>query len=198
MMRILSFIAVVFCCFLAACASQPKGSIFDQRLSTVMPSGLVDNTFTTVMKPDLAFPVDTVFSWSPETSHFFNDSRLDNANIHELLRDSIENELMTRGYRVADGSMYSISYVAALESALSDEDINAHFGINPGLSSKSSSAKSYEKGTVIIDVSDNKEHISLWRTAMQGYVNLEIPNHLRKKRVVDVVSAMFRDFPRAY
>lgn len=195
-MRNLCFVIVMFCCFLTACASNPQGSIFDQRLSSVMSSGLVDNTYTTVMAPDLAFPAGTYFSWSPKTSHFFKDSRLDNAGIHKLLRDSIENELRSRGYRIAEGSMYNISYVAALESALSDDDIITHFGISPGLSGESSSARSYEKGTVIIDVSDNQAQKSLWRTAMQAYVSLDIPNKTRQKRVNDAVAMMFRNFPK--
>jgi len=174
---------VMTCCLVACAHPAHKNSPVDSAIATVMSS-------------DLSFPAGTYFSWSPGTSQFFDDPRLDNADIHELLRGSIEDELTSRGYLVSGESGYRISYVAALEKALSDDEINKYFGVDPGLPAQSVPERSYEKGTVIIDVSDPTTNKSLWRSAMQGYVELKLSRSARKDRVRSTVSSMFMSFPR--
>ena len=71
------------------------------------------------------------------------------------------------------------------------------FGINPGLPSQSPSGQSYDKGTLIIDVSDKTTRRSLWRSAMQGYVTLDISEKERRERIRLLVEKMFRSFPPA-
>jgi len=157
----------------------------------------VGGTFSSVQAPGLAFPAGTAFSWSPTTQFLNNDPRLDDAALDAMLRDSIRDALTARGYRVVDGpTAYRVSFVAALEGALSDADIDRHFGINPGLPSPGEQSPAYEKGTVIIDVSDVDTHKSLWRSAMQGYVNFDLPARERRERIKRVVGMMFGSFPR--
>lgn len=157
----------------------------------------VGGTFSSVQAPGLAFPAGTSFSWSPTMQVLNNDPRLDDAALDAMLRDSIRDALTARGYQVVDGpAAYSVSFVAALEGALSDVEIDRLFGINPGLPSQNATGPAYEKGTVIIDVSDLEAHKSVWRSAMQGYVNLDLPARERKERIKRVVSMMFSSFPR--
>lgn len=182
-MRCLLIFLLIPCC-LIACVEQPqKKTAFNSTLSTVQA-------------PDLSFPAGTRFSWSPETSHLFQDSRLDNANIYNALRESVENELFSRGYQIVTRGQYNISYVAALEKSLSDQEIDSRFGINPGLRSKQQDGQVYEKGTVIIDVADPLTQTSLWRSAMQGYVEFGLSKSVRSARIKKVVETMFMSFPR--
>ena len=74
-------------------------------------------------------------------------------------------------------------------------DINRHFGINPGLPGQKS-GQTYEKGTVIIDISDPATQKSLWRSAMQGYVEMSLTQSVRQERIKSVVAQMFRSFPK--
>lgn len=177
---------VCFVCFsLSACVS---------TTSSPTPVG---GTFSSVQAPGLVFPAGTAFSWSRTMQFLSDDPRLDGEALDAMLRESIEDALTARGYRIVDGATsYSVGFVAALEGALSDADIDRHFGINPGLPSQGPKGPSYEKGTVIIDVSDVDAHKSLWRSAMQGYVNLDLPASERKERIKRVVSMMFNSFPR--
>ena len=94
------------------------------------------------------------------------------------------------------GSSSRLYAAAVADDPRTDADIDRHFGINPGLPSQGPKGPSYEKGTVIIDVSDVDAHKSLWRSAMQGYVNLDLPASERKERIKRVVSMMFNSFPR--
>jgi hypothetical protein len=147
-----------------------------------------------VQAPGLSFPSGTAFSWSEGTSHFFKDPRLNNEELDNMLRESMALEMVSRGYRLVSSGQYSISYVAALEGSLSDEEISRRFGLNPGLPSQQT-GQTYEKGTVVVDISDPTTKKSLWRSAMQGYVELDLPESVRQERVKRIVAMMFSGFP---
>lgn len=182
-MRI-GFLIFFLLCSLTACTSSS-------------PAPPVGGTFSSVQAPGLAFPSGTAFSWAPSTSLLGKEPRLDGEALDALLRESIEAALTARDYRIVDGAaQYSVGFVAALEGALSDADIDKHFGINPGLPSTGQQGPAYEKGTIIIDVADTDAHKSLWRSAMQGYVNLDLPAGERNERIKRVVNMMFSSFPR--
>jgi hypothetical protein len=173
-------------CGLFACASHTDDA---NRLRSA-------GTFTTVSNPGLVFPSGSLFSWSQEKTRVHNDPVFGDIDMNGLLRESIEAEILSRGHSVDDrGGEYQVSYVAALESALSDDELDSLFGINPGLPSQSPSGQSYDKGTIIIDVSDPVGKTSLWRSAMQGYVTRDLSDKERSERVRRVVEKMFRSFP---
>ncbi len=181
-------LTMVLACGLFACASQTEDV---NRLQNA-------GTFTTVTSPGLVFPPGSLFSWSEEKSRVYNDPVFGDIDLNKLLRESIEGEIVSRGHRVEGrGGEYKVSYVAALERSLSDEELDKSFGINPGLPSQSRSGQSYEKGTIIIDVSDAVSTRSLWRAAMQGYVTLDLSEKARRERVSRIVGKMFRSFPLA-
>lgn len=179
-------IIVLLVCSLAACVPQ---RVENNRLQTA-------GTYTSVSAPDMVFPSDTLFSWAREKSHVYNDPRFDDIDMKRMLRVGIEDALGSRGYRIADrGGNYLVSYVAALEGALSDDDLDKIFGINPGLPSQNRSGLSYEKGTIIIDISSPEDQRSLWRSAMQGYVADNLSKRERKDRIKRIVEQMFNSFP---
>jgi hypothetical protein len=181
-------LALLVVCGLFACVSQTDNT------NQLRNAG----TFTTVTDPELIFPASSLFSWSSEKTRVYNDPVFGDLDLNGLLRESIEAEILSRGHNLSDrGGEYHVSYVAALERALSDDEIDSLFGINPGLPSQSPSGQSYDKGTLIIDVSDKTTRRSLWRSAMQGYVTLDISEKERRERIRLLVEKMFRSFPPA-
>lgn len=172
---------------LVACVSQTADS---ERLYTA-------GTYTSVSAPDMEFPANALFSWAPGKSRVYDDPRFKDVDLNTMLRSSIEESLASRGYHVVQrGGSYEISFVAALERALSDAELDAQFGINPGLPTKVKTGQTYEKGTIIIDVSDPEAQRSLWRSAMQGYIAQKLSTRNRKERVRRIVEQMFNNFPQ--
>lgn len=186
-MKLRLLLVILGLCCLVACTTQTV------KTNQLQSGGI----FTAVADPGLVFPVGTLFAWAQKESRVYNDPRFDDVDLNGMLRDSIEEAIVSRGYHISDrGGAYVVSYVAALERALSDDEIDKSFGINPGLTSQNRSEQLYEKGTIIIDVADPLAKKSLWRSAMQGYVVFDLPSSVRKERVKGVVSQMFSSFPQ--
>jgi hypothetical protein len=79
--------------------------------------------------------------------------------------------------------------------ALSDQEINDRYGIQPSLSLPAPDAGRYEKGTLVIDIIDAKTGRTAWRSALQGYADLKISREERQDRLDDMIMFMLARFP---
>jgi len=139
----------------------------------------------------------TLFSWSPNLKGVYQDNRLDHVDMDNLLKQAIKKALVKKGYRFTQSAAsagYTVTYTAALKSALSDDEVLQIYGAQPGLVSSRKTDKTAEKGTLIIDVINQKTGHLHWRSIGQALANLnEIPLQHRKQRVDQFVNFILSD-----
>jgi len=139
----------------------------------------------------------TLFSWSPNLKGVYQDNRLDHVDMDNLLKQAIEKALVKKGYlftQSAASANYTVTYTAALKSALSDDEVLQIYGAQPGLVSSRKTDKTAEKGTLIIDVMNQKTGRLHWRSIGQAIADLnEIPLQHRKQRVDQFVNFILSD-----
>jgi hypothetical protein len=142
-------------------------------------------------------PADSLFSWSPGLTGMYLDARLNHTNMDELLKKGIVNALIEKGYRFTENASeteYTIAYTAALESALSDDEVLGAFGVQPGLVVSKDLAQNVEKGTLVIDVINQKTGRLHWRSSGQTLAKLEqMPQQQRQQRINQFIKMMLSD-----
>ena len=115
----------------------------------------------------------------------------------ELLKKGIVNVLIEKGYQFSEnalGADYTIAYTAGHESALSDDEALQTFGVLPGLVVNKDSAQNVEKGTLVIDVINQKTGRLHWRSSGQTLAKLEqMPLQQRQQRVNQFIKMMLSD-----
>ncbi|WP_028864707.1 DUF4136 domain-containing protein [Psychromonas aquimarina] len=180
---------------LSACSvSTPEAEIqekAEQRL-TIVSSG----------KPQEVLPAFTSFTWNDEYSRVLsavNDSNEKEVKAH--IRSEIIRYLKTKGYVYQPDPIQAdvvIGFLFALENDVADQAIEDKFGLLPGLSNKPFENTRYEKGTLLLAVLDTDLRQVYWRSAMQGFVDLEKDkNDKSAQRMQKVLHYMMGDFPPA-
>jgi len=141
---------------------------------------------------DELIPKGTLFSWSPNIKGVYQDNRLNHVNMDNLLKKSIESTLVKKGYLFTENvasAGYTVTYTAALKSALSDDEVLKIFGAQPGLLPSRKLDEKVEKGTLIVDVINQKTGHLHWRSIGQALARLdEIPQQYRAQRVEQFVN----------
>ncbi len=146
---------------------------------------------------DELIPKDSLFSWSPNLKGVYQDSRLTHVNMDKLLKNGIEEALVKKGYRFTDNvvsASYTVAYTAALKSNLSDDEVLQIFGAQPGLVARGKLEQKVEKGTLIVDVINQKTGQLHWRSIGQALAILDkIPQQQREQRVKQFVNFLLLD-----
>jgi hypothetical protein len=178
---------------LAGCAGQPSatpGAISGQP----MP-------FTVVSTMDSRADVSSAasFGWAPRMREIDSDPH-DSGDLpdKEALEKAITNALTKKGYEYnwrARQADLQVGYVVVLNGALSDKEINSRYGIQPSLDLQAPDSVRYEKGTLVIDITDRKTGRSVWRGALQGFADLHLSKEDRQDRLNDMVMFMLARFP---
>lgn len=144
-----------------------------------------------------AIPVGALFGWLPGLTGMYQDDRLNHTNMDQLLKKGIVSALIEKGYRFtenASGADYTVAYTAALESALSDDEVLQTFGVQPGLVVRKNSTQNVEKGTLVIDVTNQKTGRMHWRSSGQALAKLEqMPEQQRQQRINQFIKMMMSD-----
>lgn len=148
--------------------------------------------------PNAAVLKGSTFAWLPQAVQFYEDERLDNKSLKDLIEQQLVSNIKKKEMLFVDsanGSQYSIAYTAALESSLADETIIRRYGLSPGIADLPENDKNIEKGSLIVYVFENKSNSIIWRSAAQVGVEFDMSMEKRKERVVRVVAEMFQTFP---
>lgn len=156
-----------------------------------------------VSNPDIKVLNSKNFSWSAKSRYVYDDERLEGFPLKKNFEDDIKSKLISSGFIFKENSQNPsllVGYVIALESALSDLDINNLYGINPGFINKDieKGGKNYEKGTMIIDIIEAQTNILVWRGAMQGMAEFGITDEKRKIRLKAAVDRLLDEFISVY
>jgi len=147
--------------------------------------------------PNTSVATGSTFAWLSEAVHFYDDERLDNAPIKDLIETEIVNNVRRKDMLFVEsvsGAKYAIAYTAALESSLADATIIRRFGLLPGAQVPQDDAN-VEKGSLIVYVFENRSGDIIWRSAAQVGVEFDMSMQQRKERVVRVIAEMFQTFP---
>ncbi len=153
-----------------------------------------------VSTPGVTIPAGATFAWLSESIDFHKDQRLQDSTLQSMIERGIKQNLQDMGYRFVDSvaaSDFSIGYTAALESALSDDEIMRRFGLLPGSSIATLSGAEYEKGSLIIYVMNASGLDVVWRSAVQAGIDLSAGDTEREERLDGLLKGMFLTFPQA-
>ncbi len=158
-------------------------------------------SFITVHHSELHIPVNATYQWSEGFVHQVTEGRLQYIDMWSLLKAAIEQEMHNKGYRKiaqTEQADIDISFVAALTSALDDNQIQQQYGLVPGLVTQRIDHHRYEKGTLIFDVVNPNTQQLVWRTAGQALASLEeIPLAERRARIELFVKKLLNFLPDA-
>ena len=156
-------------------------------------------SFITVHHSKLLLPENATYQWSKGFTRQSDDGLIKNVDMWSLLKQSIQQEMQNKGYRHivdAEQADLNISFMAVLESSMSDAEIARQYGLVPGLMVHNVDKNHYEKGTLIFDVVNPKTNQLAWRTAGQALASLgDIPLAERISRIDVFVKKLLAFLP---
>jgi uncharacterized protein DUF4136 len=188
----LSFLPFLMIVLFAGCA-QRQPAMTQAIRARPMP-------FTVVSTMDPLADVSSAasFGWAPGMSEVYSNPHEGDMPDKETLENAITNALQKKGYeytwRARQGDL-QVAYLVVLDGALSDKEINDRYGIQPSLTLQAPDNIRYEKGTLVIDITNRKTGRSVWRGALQGFADLHLTKEDRQERLNDMVLFMLARFP---
>jgi len=152
--------------------------------------------------PADVLPAFTTYTWSAEHRNVLSSMpKKGKQELKNYLSEEIKYNLSQKGYQYTDNAAQAdvvIGFLFALEDAIADRTIQEKFGLLPGLSGTDMTNPRYEKGSFLFAVFDNKDNLIYWRTAAQGFVDLEKDKEDKSSdRFQKILSMMLNGFPRA-
>ena len=153
-------------------------------------------------KPSKVLPAFTSYSWSEEYNQVLSSVVGQNKQEFKMyIRDQIKAYLSTKGYEYKEDPKQAdvvVGFLFALEDAVADQTIQERFGLLPGLRRAKANDPRYEKGSLLLTVLDNQQKTIYWRSAVQGFVDLEKDRvESGSSRIQGILNMMLRDFPEA-
>ena len=139
-----------------------------------------------------------VFAWKPGGVHVVPGEKFNVDAMRTVISSSIKELMLKKGYRFGDASSnpdLQVSYLAALEEAVSDDEIVRRFGMMPGFNRPNPDTARYQKGTIVIDIMDVETGKSVWRGAVQGFAVIERSQEERQQRVNAIIGELMAQFP---
>lgn len=189
---VLFFLPIMVILLLAGCARQPP-VMTGATHARPMP-------FTVVSTLDSTADVSSAasFGWAPRMREILSDPHKGDMPEKEAIEKAITSALTSKGYEYTWRSRQAdlqVGYVVILDGALSDKELNSRYGIQPSLNLQAPDNVRYEKGTLVIDITDRKTGRSVWRGALQGFADLHLSKEDRQDRLNDMVRFMLARFP---
>lgn len=183
---------MVFIFIISGCTSVPVKEEHKENRMTVVSSA----------NPAKVLPAFKTFTWNDDYSRVLSAvNSQSKIEVEEHIRSEIIRYLKTKGYVYQPDPIQAdvvIGFLFALEDDLADQQIQDRFGLLPGVNRNAITDKRYEKGTFLLAVLDNKADLIYWRSAMQGFVDLEndrlddSTDHMQQ-----VLNLMMGGFPQA-
>ena len=170
-------------------------------VSSISFSQEIPSSIVSVSNPDVKVLSSKNFMWSPKSIYVYEDERFKGFPVKQVFEEYIYKKLTSSGFTyvdTVDDAGVVVGYVLALESALSDVDINNLYGMNPGFVTDKSNTDKYEKGTIIIDIIEARTNRMVWRGALQGMADFKVSDRERKERIKTVVDRLLNEFIKKY
>ncbi len=152
--------------------------------------------------PSDVLPAFTTYTWSDQYNQVLSGVAGQNQQqLKGYIRNQITTYLSSKGYQYrADPKQADIvvGFLFALEDDIADQTIQQRFGLLPGLTRSNVNDPRYEKGSLLLATLDNQEKTVYWRSAVQGFVDLEQDRmEAGSVRMQYILSMMLGDFPQA-
>ena len=133
------------------------------------------------------------FSWSSSMQEVAGVPRLNEVALRDMLKDSIARNLNAKGYRYqgeqGPGDLV-VGYSVSLDDSEMNSDAARRSGVIPSLNFSTPDPEKYEKGTIVIEVTQSANGIVAWRSALQGFSIIDLEDADRRKRLDGMVARM--------
>jgi len=177
----------------SGCSQQPPGPAH----GSIQPL-----PFSVVATGDSAADIRdaSTFSWAWNSQQGDHAQGPGNLPLDELLQEAIVATLQGKGYRYSaepgEGDLI-ITYQIALDTPGADRQPagTSAAELQPSLFMNSPDPGKYEKGTLVIEVTDRASGLTAWRSALQGFANLELSDAERRQRLGLMVDRMLAGVP---
>jgi hypothetical protein len=192
------FISVLL---LTACSSQISSPTAQLKPAEgqkkVLPMRVVSSA-----KPADVLPAFTTFSWNEKYNRVLAAVDSDNENmLKTYIRSELITYLATKGYQYQSNPARAdvvIGFLFASQDALADKNIQERFGLVPARNKSLVTAPHYKKGTLLLSVLDRDLKTVYWRSAVQGFVDLEKDKSTGSDhRLRQVLALVMAGFPKA-
>jgi len=138
------------------------------------------------------------FSWSSSMQELTEVPRLHDVPLRDMLKASISDNLNAKGYRYqgeqGPGDLV-VGYSVSLDDAEMTSDAARRSGVIPSLNFSTPDPEKYEKGTIVIEVTQSANGIVAWRSALQGFSIIDLDDADRRKRLDGMVARMLSGLP---
>ena len=190
--NICSFAVSVLMLVMTGCAQQQTAS---GQAATVQAT-----PFSVVATGDSNFNASQAqtFSWSSSMQELTGVPRLNEVPFRDMLKDSISDNLNARGYRYqgeqGPGDLV-VGYSVSLNNSSMNSDAARRSGVIPSLNFSTPDPEKYEKGTIVIEITQASNGIVAWRSALQGFSIIDLDDADRRKRLDGMVQRMLSGLP---
>lgn len=150
------------------------------------------------------------YDWVENGKAPSTDTRINNDLIIDRVRSAVEANLAARGFvKVNNQSTdFQVSWHGGIEKKLQVDTIDHFYSPygygamyrDPFLSGsafRTSTAREYEVGTLIIDILDPVKHKLIWRGSGSKMLSSESNSEETTRRINESVAAILKDFPPA-
>jgi len=153
-------------------------------------------------KPAEVLPAFTAFTWNDEYARVLSAVNGNNeSEVKSYIKEEIIAYLKSKGYVYQSDPIQAdvvIGFLFALEDDVADPLIQEKFGLLPGLNKDAMEGTRYSKGSFLLAVLDTDLKQVYWRSAMQGFVDLEKDkNDPKTDRMQAILRMMMGGFPKA-
>ncbi len=163
----------------------------------------------TDFNPGYDFTQLKTYSWVTNGTAPSSDTRINNDLIIDRVRSAVESNLAARGFVKVSGQAtdFQVSWHGAIEKKLQVDTIDHFYSpygygslyrdpfLVGGSTMRTSTAREYEVGSIIIDILDPIKHKLIWRGSGSKMLSRESNSEETTKRIDEAVTAILKDFP---
>ena len=164
--------------FFAGCASAPE------------PEDAAPAAVAVARSPNLQLPANATYELVAGVIELPADPKLDAERIDGMVRAALMVGLDRRGYRLGDrgATQLRVGYAVVHGDVVDDAQLARIFGVSPGW--RPQGTGSYQKGTIVLLVTDGTGTRALWQGAIQGQVHREANDKARRERIERAVDGL--------
>jgi hypothetical protein len=145
------------------------------------------------------------FAWSSDSQPETGDIRLDDSLLDQRIRAAVEQTLVSGGYSKTDrdSADFFIAYQVGIQQRIKADNVQTGFTAGRGSSGRYGSVsirtgtdvKSYDEGTLFIDVLDPGNGRLLWRGKGTNTVSTHADQDRRNRNIKEAVEKILGQFP---
>ncbi len=191
--NIISTILLSLSCLILSGCSQHYAVRNDGKQARAAPYTIVSSG-----KSSVNVALATTYTFVSDRHESHGVPTLGGIPIKVYIDTGVDRAMTAKGYRfvrIADEHSLLVRYQLALGDAQAGEQLGKRVGMQPGLPAGMPGVNHFEKGTLVITVTDNRSGRTALRSALEGFADLNIPARVRQQRINDIVKRMLSGLP---